>query len=64
MKTKIYFYLQSGAAIHTPDKSLKTPLMVAAECGYLSIMKLLVTAGARLDDRVSGVVVLILTLLV
>lgn len=49
----VFFEWQAGAAIHVPDKTLKTPLMCAAELGHLAILKLLADAGARLDDRVS-----------
>ena len=44
--------VQAGACLHTQDKTLKTPLMCAAEYGHLAILKMLTTAGARLDDRV------------
>jgi ankyrin repeat protein len=47
-----FFFLQAGAGIHTTDKSLKTPLMVAAEYGHLHVLKMLVTSGARLHDKV------------
>ncbi|XP_070176333.1 uncharacterized protein [Littorina saxatilis] len=47
----VYLLVQAGACLHTPDKTLKTPLMCAAEYGYLGILKMLSKAGARLDDR-------------
>ncbi|KAL8562887.1 hypothetical protein ACOMHN_004579 [Nucella lapillus] len=47
----VYMLVQAGACLHTPDKSLKTPLMCAAEYGYLAIFQFLAKAGARLQDR-------------
>ncbi|XP_046584142.1 uncharacterized protein LOC124291244 [Haliotis rubra] len=47
----VHVLVQAGAATHLKDKTLKTPLMMAAEHNKPNVVQYLMKVGARVDDR-------------
>ncbi|XP_046344023.1 histone-lysine N-methyltransferase EHMT2-like isoform X4 [Haliotis rufescens] len=47
----VHILIQAGAANHMKDKTLKTPLMMAAEHNKPNVVQYLMKVGARVDDR-------------
>lgn len=55
----VFIMQQFGGEIHAQDKNLRTPMMCAAENGHIDIVRFLLNAGAKVEDRVCTNMILI-----